>query len=76
MVFRHRNESYHWVSSDDDEIADEFLDEYVDHVTDVAQMPEKRGTPPLQKGHHRIIPEKLFEALEQLQEEHGKEADD
>ena len=37
--FRHRDEASHWVESDDDEIADEFLDEYVDHITDVAQKP-------------------------------------
>ena len=59
-LLRHRDDPSHWVDSDDDDIADEFLDEYMDHVAEVAQIPEKRGTPPLQKGYHRILPDKLF----------------
>ena len=75
-IFRHRDDPSQWLESEDDEIAEEFFDEYIDHVTDVAQIPEKRGTPPLPKGHHKILPEKLFEALEQLQDEHNKDSED
>ena len=44
--FRHRSNDYQWQNPSDDEIADEFFDEYIDHTMEIKNRPQKPGTKP------------------------------